>query len=104
MNAVRKYKWKIQVAHDQPDQGHPVLEHLACRTFEMETLDPPPDVGQTFELFYDDYRNGGVPPHDRCVAVEVTHRRQLMVYRNASEPDWYTLLRARISRKAELPW
>lgn len=103
MNAVRKYKWKIEVTHNQP---HPVLEHLAKRTFELESLDPPPEVGQTFILLYDDYRSDGAPPSDRCVEIEVVHRKQMMMYSNgqAHAPDWFMLLYARIAGKADLPW
>ena len=102
MNAVRKYYWKIQITTDQP---HPALEHLAVRTFELETLDPPPEDGQAFTLLLDDY-NGRDSPTDRCVEVEVIRRQKLMEYRNGRpmEPQWYTMLYARIVGKAALPW
>jgi hypothetical protein len=102
MNAVRKYYWKICVAADQP---HPVLEHLASRTFEMETLDPPPEDGQAFVLLLDDF-GGRSSPSDRCVEVEVTRRRKMLEYRNGRPIDsaqWYVLLYARVVRRADLP-
>lgn len=102
MNAVRKFKWKISVGADQP---HLALEHLLSRTFDMETLDPPPEVGQAFVLFYDDY-GSRASPSDCCVEVEVLQQRKLMVYSNgrAHAPEWYVLIRARIVGKADLPW
>lgn len=104
MNAVRKYKWKIQVTSFEP---HPALQDLLQRTFEMETFDPPPDVGQRFVLFYDAYaKTSGPQPGDRCVEVEVVRRKQLMTHgdSNAYAPDWFVMLYANIAGKADLPW
>jgi hypothetical protein len=106
VNAVRKYRWKIQISHTVADQGHPVLEHLSSRTFELETLDPPPEDGQAFTLLLDDYRDSRSSPSERCVEVEVIRRRMMMEYSNgrANEPQWYVLLYARIKGSIDLPW
>ena len=99
MNAVRKFHWKINI---QAGASHVALEHLPARVFELETLDPPPDVGESFTFYLDAY--GQAPPEDRSVEVTVLKKTRVLEHRSGSvEQRWYTALLGKIVGSAPIP-
>jgi len=99
MNAVRKYYWKINIQAGAP---HVALQHLPARVFELETLDPPPEVGESFTFYLDAY--GQASPEDRSVEVTVLRKNRVLTHRDGSlECRWYTVLVGRIAGSAPIP-
>jgi hypothetical protein len=101
MNAVRKFYWKINIQADQP---HEALQHLPARVFELETLDPPPEVGESFTFYLHTY---GMQSEAKDRSVEVTVLQKTRVFEHRAEPSWdcrwYTALVGRIVGSASIP-
>lgn len=101
MNAVRKYYWKINIQADAP---HVALEHLRARVFELESLDPPPEVGETFTFYLDAY-SARTKPEDRAVEVTVLSRRRVLSHSEGRpmECGWYAVLVGKITGSVDVP-
>jgi hypothetical protein len=102
MNAVHKYYWKINIQADAP---HVALESLRGRVFELETLDPPPEVGESFTFYLDAVSEVRSSAEDRSVEVTVLKKTRVLEHREGRpmECRWYTALVGRIVGSAPIP-